>query len=65
MAFAAVAQDPQLPRPAADFAILDERAGDFRFEVDLDLFAAIGTGHEELSHSIDPSTGLSNVGNGT
>ena len=45
VAFILVAKDLHAPWIAADFAILDEGAGDVRFDVDLDVLAAVRTGH--------------------
>jgi hypothetical protein len=42
----AAARDANVPRIAADLAILNEDAGDVRLQIDLDLFTAIGTGDE-------------------
>ena len=42
------------PRVTADFAVLDERAHDIRFDVDVDLLAAVRTRHVKLvGHSRD------------
>src|SRR5437870_1516361 len=35
--------DPHAPRVAADFAVLNERAADVGFEIDLQLLAAVRT----------------------
>jgi hypothetical protein len=42
------ARHADAPRIAADLAVLDEAAFDVRLEVDLDLFTAVRTGHQEL-----------------
>jgi len=50
VAILARAGDAHAPRIAADFAVLDEAAADVRFEIDLDLLAAVRARDEELIH---------------
>jgi hypothetical protein len=45
--------DPHSPRVTTDFAILDEAAFDICLDIDLDSFAAVGTGdHEFIAHRL-------------
>jgi hypothetical protein len=44
----AASQDPQSPRATTDLAILDETAVNIRFQIDVHLFTAVGTNHDEL-----------------
>jgi len=44
--FFTAARDAHVPGIAADFAILNERPGDVRFQIDLNLFTAIRTADE-------------------
>jgi hypothetical protein len=48
MAITIVARDANTPRIAAHFAVLNEATCDIRFNVDLDIFAAIRTCHDKL-----------------
>jgi hypothetical protein len=42
----AVTRDTDVPRIAADFAVLDQCAGDVGLQIDLELFSTIWTGDE-------------------
>jgi hypothetical protein len=46
-------EDAHSPGIAADLAVLDEGASDVGFEIDGDLFAAIGAGDEKFVVSHD------------
>jgi hypothetical protein len=50
VAVLAAACHPNPPRIAADFAVLDEAAADVRFEINLDLLAAVRARDEKLIH---------------